>query len=352
MRYDLLAPNLRIDLFQQAFRLCVGSIDLDDLANLRFSSLQVAGLEKLLAVRQQIGNLGLLQPPPNRFQLQKYFFHVLVTSVSFLRQHAFHDRLHVRGRAMSSLGQGSRLFEDDVGHQGRGIVPFEGPAVGQQFVKHHACSPDIGTRVGSPVAEQLRGHVAQGTYQHACRLRACTFAQPGDAKVHHNYRALDGDHHVARLDVAVYYGRILLVSIFESPANVDDEANLLREWQVWTAIEDFVEAFAGQKLHGDEGSVPFVAQLVDGDDVGMLKAASRTRFRVEALQKIGVVGKTGSECFEGDNAVNEGVAGLIDDTHGALADLLNDFEFAELPHRCRSTPLPRQANPSEIGEQF
>ncbi len=39
---DLLAPNFRIDLFQQAFRLCVGGIDLDNLADLRFGILQVA----------------------------------------------------------------------------------------------------------------------------------------------------------------------------------------------------------------------------------------------------------------------------------------------------------------------
>ncbi len=50
--------------------------------------------------------------------------------------------------------------------------------------------------------------------------------------------------------------------VFERAANVDDEANLLRERQVWTAIEDSVEAFAGQELHGDKGRVTFVTELI------------------------------------------------------------------------------------------
>jgi hypothetical protein len=43
--------------------------------------------------------------------------------------------------------------------------------------------------------------------------------------------------------------------------------------------------------------------------------------------------KAGGESFQSDNAVNEGVAGLVDDTHGALTHFGNNFEFAELLHR-------------------
>ncbi len=114
-------------------------------------------------------------------------------------------------------------------------------------------------------------------------MRARAFAQPGDAKVHHHHRAFGGDHHVAGLYVPMDHGRVLLVGIFESAANVDDEADLLRERQARTAIEDFVEAFTGQELHGDEGGVAFVPELINGDDVGMLKTSRGARFGVETL---------------------------------------------------------------------
>jgi hypothetical protein len=95
-----------------------------------------------------------------------------------------------------------------------------------------------------------------------------------------------------------------------------------------------------------------MTELIDCDDVGVLETSGGARFGVETFQEIGVICKAGGQCFERDDSVDEGVAGLIDDAHGTLPNLLDDLEFAELLHRHRNTPIPKQTNPLEFKEQF
>ena len=115
-------------------------------------------------------------------------------------------------------------------------------------------------------------------------------------------------------------------------ADVDDEANLLRERKTGHAIDNFVEAFAVEKLHGDEGRVALVAELKDGDNIGVAEIACRASFGIEAFEMLRIFGKAGGQSFERDDAVDERVAGLVNDTHGALAHFGNNFEFAEFLH--------------------
>jgi len=71
-----------------------------------------------------------------------------------------------------------------------------------------------------------------------------------------------------------------------------------------------------------------VAELVDGDDVGMLEGAGGTRFLIEALEKIRLRALAAGDGLQGDEAVNERIAGFIDSAHGAASEFGDDFVFA------------------------
>ena len=122
----------------------------------------------------------------------------------------------------------------------------------------------------------------------------------------------------------------LAVCVLKRAANVHDEAEFLRKGQIRHAVDDFVEALAAQELHGDERRVAFMPELVDGDNVGVAQAAGGAGLRIKALEVLGIFGEASGKGLERDGAVDKRVAGLVHDTHRALADLTDDFEFAEL----------------------
>ncbi len=109
-------PYFGVDLFVQTLGHRVGGIDLKDLADCRLGTFELARLEGALAVLQQFVNVNLLDSLPGGFQLQQHFFHVLVACIGLFCQHAVHDGLHIRRSAGSSLGEGARFFQNDVGH--------------------------------------------------------------------------------------------------------------------------------------------------------------------------------------------------------------------------------------------
>jgi len=61
----------------------------------------------------------------------------------------------------------------------------------------------------------------------------------------------------------------------------------------------------------------------------MLQAARGLRLTVEALQQIWIVGQSGGNGLQGDQPVDEGIAGAIDNSHAAAAQFTDEFVFAE-----------------------
>jgi hypothetical protein len=66
--------------------------------------LEIAGLENLLTVCQQLGNIVLLQFPPDGLQIHQDLFHGLVARIDLFLEHAFDDGLHLERRARRNLG--------------------------------------------------------------------------------------------------------------------------------------------------------------------------------------------------------------------------------------------------------
>jgi hypothetical protein len=72
-----------------------------------------------------------------------------------------------------------------------------------------------------------------------------------------------------------------------------------------------------------------LADLEHGGDVGVAQPGGGAGLLGEALDKARVFGDVGAQQLEGDDAVQRGIAGLVDGGKAAPADLFEDLVFAE-----------------------
>jgi hypothetical protein len=77
-------------------------------------------------------------------------------------------------------------------------------------------------------------------------------------------------------------------------------------------------------LHSDEGLAFILADLVDGTDMGMVQSGGGARLTLKAFQSLAVLGKVFGEELQGDEAAELEVLGLINHTHTAATELLED----------------------------
>ena len=76
---------------------------------------------------------------------------------------------------------------------------------------------------------------------------------------------------------------------------------------------------AVEEFHDDERLAVLLADVVDGADVGMVEGGGGAGFAAEALQGLAVSGDIFGEEFEGYEAVEARVFGLVDHAHAAAA---------------------------------
>ena len=67
-----------------------------------------------------------------------------------------------------------------------------------------------------------------------------------------------------------------------------------------------------------------IADVVNRQNIRMIKRRSRSCFLLEAAQAVGVIRKRSGQDFDGDFAVQAGVARAVDFTHPARADFGDD----------------------------
>lgn len=84
-------------------------------------------------------------------------------------------------------------------------------------------------------------------------------------------------------------------------------------------------------MYGDEtsGARPRVADVMNGENVGMVQRRGRPRFLIEPLHAVTVGRKHGRQDLDGDVTPQPRVAGPVDLTHPAGADQSGDLIRAE-----------------------
>jgi hypothetical protein len=97
-----------------------------------------------------------------------------------------------------------------------------------------------------------------------------------------------------------------------------------------SAIEDGAKAFALEKLRNQKGSAIVFADVVDGENVGMIERGNGLRFLLETAKAIRIMIERFREDFQGDIAPEPSVASTVDFAHAARTQLRLNRVWAEL----------------------
>ena len=121
-----------------------------------------------------------------------------------------------------------------------------------------------------------------------------------------------------------------LVREREPGQDVDDDVELRLQREHLAHLQQFLEVDPVDELHGDEQVPADVAHVVDGDDVGMLERRCRLGLVQEPLAQVILPGDGVVHDLDGDGPVEDGIPGLVHDTHRALAYELDDVVLADV----------------------
>ena len=85
-----------------------------------------------------------------------------------------------------------------------------------------------------------------------------------------------------------------------------------------------LQRHAVQILHDDERLPVLLADFVDGADVGMVQGGGCLCFALKTGQGLRVLGNIIGQKLQRDEAAEAWVLGLVDHTHAAAAEFLDD----------------------------
>ena len=277
--------------------------------------------------RQRRAGRPLREPRPYRPQRLAHVRPVAVAARGVL-QHGALDHLPQRGRHARRHGRERlRLVLHHLEEDGVQRVRLEGLAVRQQLVEHGAQREHVRARRRLLAADLLGRHVVGRAHDHA-RAGHVGRRHLGQAEVHDLDLAAALDVDVRGLQVAV--DDVLRVGEGEAVADLLHEPELLLERQGRVAADEVLEVVALQELHRHVDLALVFAEVEDGDDVGVVEPRGRLGLAVEALPQLFVGADRRRHRLDGDVAAEDGVVGLEDLAHGALADLADDLVLTQL----------------------
>src|SRR5258708_31583881 len=85
-----------------------------------------------------------------------------------------------------------------------------------------------------------------------------------------------------------------------------------------------LQAYAVQKLHGDERLLAMLADFVDGADTRMIESRGGASFPAKAFQSLRVPRQFIGQELEGHETAKLGVLGLVNHAHAATTKFLDN----------------------------
>ena len=200
----------------------------------------------------------------------------------------------------------------------------------EDFKEDGAEEIDVALRA-DPVPEAVGhfgGHIGRGSTQGGAFGNAQGGRAGGDgggqAPVHEHHFAVFPQHDVLRLQVAV--NDAAAVGEGDGIADPQQDVQVFLEGLVPNGVRPRT---ALEFLHGIEQMAGFIhAQVVNGDDVGMIQLSGDEGFGQEQRLPVLIIGLIGAHHFEGDGAGDGGLAGLVDQAHAALSQHAEQLEVA------------------------
>jgi hypothetical protein len=133
-------------------------------------------------------------------------------------------------------------------------------------------------------------------------------------KIEQFYAAVLGDNHVGRLEITMHdSGRVGegggdLNRIFQSVSQGQS-----------TLADQLVERLAGDELHGNEIRAFGRADVVNVDDIGVIRAEAALASCTKRCLRSGLVAS--AQDLDGDEPVKMGIEGPVHNAHAALTEL-------------------------------
>ena len=223
-------------------------------------------------------------------------------------------------------------------HSGR--FAAEWPAAGGHFIKDHAEREKVAAHVDVFAARLLGRHVGDGAHRSVrtretfpanarCGSggRAHRFAHAGlpigwlrETKIQNLGTALR-EENIGGLDVAMHDA--FRMSSVESAGHLHrDVEQFVHRHRL--AIDAMPQRLAFEQLHDDERTGVLLVNLMNGADVGIVQRGCGAGFALKSLESLGVLGQFVGKEFQSDIAAEAQILGLIDNTHPAATELLND----------------------------
>ncbi len=147
----------------------------------------------------------------------------------------------------------------------------------------------------------------------------------GQAEVH-EFRAGFGQHDVGRFQITV--DQTEAVSFRQGVSDFDGDLEEIVERQR-PSLQAMEKRFAFEEFHDQEVDAGLRADVIEMADIGMRNRGESAGFAFKAAFEFGAAGQVGRKDFDGDAAVEAGVARPVDFTHAACADGSDDFVRAE-----------------------
>ena len=85
-----------------------------------------------------------------------------------------------------------------------------------------------------------------------------------------------------------------------------------------------LEGQAFEKLHGNEDVIAMLADFINGADIGMIERGCGARLTTEAFKRVRISGDVSGEKFQGYKTAELGILSLVNDTHTAAPELVED----------------------------
>lgn len=261
-----------------------------------------------------------------------------------LLETASNQPVHVGRDLGTNAPERGRRFGEDRAEQPGDRLAAEGPSSGEHLVQDDPQGELVRETVDGTLLGLLRRHVGSRAEEHArSRLdgdrRELPAGRPrsrgdqlGQAEVEDLDATLAGDHHVL-LQVPVHDARGVggNQGLGDRARDAQGLPGLQRACR-----EPLAQGHAVHELHRDEAHSLLFADLVDGDDAGVVQGRGGAGLALEAAQALGAGGDLAGQHLDGGLAPELQVAGAIDLPHAPGAQGRQDLVGSEPRSRCQA----------------
>ena len=144
----------------------------------------------------------------------------------------------------------------------------------------------------------------------------------GEAEVENLDLAVFGDEEVLGLEVAV--DDAFFVGGGQAVGDLGSDLKDLADGHR-AAVHGFAQRAADEQLGDEIGRAGISSEAVDGEDVGVVKAAGGLRLLLKTPQTVRVARDVWRQNLDRDFAIEGGLAGAVDLTHASGAKWAEDF---------------------------